>query len=117
MYTRMIRATPRLVFVAYLAIYLSLLVPAHAVLFSCHETASTTVSFEHSITASSPDHREAHDPSRCQICLQGGYVYSLVVQAAGSSPEPVGSLVLPGRDNCHERPVAHRIASRAPPLG
>ncbi|MCB2230195.1 hypothetical protein KQH82_05730 [bacterium] len=118
MTSRTIRTIARLALAAYLLFYLSILVPAHAVLFTCHDSASQQL-ISHSIVehGCSSNSSHTHDPERCQICLNGGHAPTLVSAVVWQVALDCSPLETPRAVEVSERPTAHCVASRAPPLG
>lgn len=112
-----IRSTCRSLLAAYLLVYLCVLVPAHSVLFTCHDSPPRPVSNTNQFdTGTSDDHGHRHDPERCQICLHGGQVHTLVITASALPILPVDRYEQTSLFCPHELPAVHRIASRAPPV-
>lgn len=109
---------PRLALALYLLFYLSILVPAHAVLFTCHDDAPQQLTANSLASHDcSSENNHSHDPERCQICLHGGHAPTLVSVVVWQVALDCSPFDTPRAVEVSERPTAHAISSRAPPLG
>jgi hypothetical protein len=113
-----VRPWRRLSLALYLLFYLCILVPGHTALFVCADDwacpAGPCERVEH--PEDTPDH-PGHDPQTCQICLHGGQLHSLATTIHWDPSLQCVDIAPPVSIESVDRPIAHQIASRAPPVG